>query len=33
MGGTPEDKKVFERVYDKLDDIIDTLEKIKKQIA
>ena len=33
MGGTPEDKKVFERVYDKLDDIIDTLDKIKKQIV
>jgi len=33
MGGTPEDKKTFERLYDKLDDVIDTLDKIKKQIA
>ena len=33
IGGTPEDKKVFERIYDKLDDIIDTLDKIKKQIS
>jgi len=33
MGGTLEDKKIFERVYDKLDDVIDTLGKIKKQIA
>jgi hypothetical protein len=33
MGGTPEDKKVFERVYDKIDSVIDTLDKIKKQIS
>jgi len=33
LGGTPEDKKAFERLYDKLDDVIDTLDKIKKQIA
>jgi hypothetical protein len=33
MGGTPEDKKVFEIVYDKIDSVIDTLDKIKKQIS